>query len=383
MQRFEMLGEVRVRRDGEELPLGPAKQRAVLAVLMLHAGHPVPTYQIVDAVWGEDPPGNGANVVQKYVAGLRKAIGRELIELTGGGYVLRTAGAAFDRDEFEAAVRRAAAERAAGQLVTAAQTLRDGLGLWHGAALAGLTGPVFEAVRAGLAEQRAAAWETWADLEIAQGRAGDLIGELTRLTGEFPLREGLRAQLMMALHQAGRSAEALAVFRDAREYLRDELGTEPGERLRQAHQRILRAEPPRPAPGPPIPAPGPPIPAPGPPIPAPVPSPRRRAMVLEVLFALLLPAATCLLGSWGFFLYVAVRRRKPRYYAIAAGYAAAVLVGFLLGWVIDPSPLDADYSTPTEDAGDAILIGVAVAATVHGVIVALLHDGSDQQQALT
>jgi DNA-binding SARP family transcriptional activator len=167
--RFEILGEVRVLRAGTAVDLGPAKQRAVLAVLLVQAGRPVPTHQIVDAVWGDDPPENGVNVVQKYVAGLRRVLDPdraprtpgELIALTGNGYLLRVAGGALDAEEFTTAVNRAATERTAGRLVEAAEILRKALALWRGDALAGLTGPVFEAARARLADAHASAWERW------------------------------------------------------------------------------------------------------------------------------------------------------------------------------------------------------------------------------
>lgn len=249
--RFEILGGVRALRGDEPVDLGPAKQRAVLAVLLLNAGRPVPTHQIVDAVWGDEPPENGANVVQKYVAGLRRMLepGRsprtpgELIALTGGGYVLRADPGALDAERFAAGVAQASAERRAGQLSDAADTLREALGWWRGEALAGLTGPAFDAARNRLADARATAWEKWADIELARGNHTGLMPDLVRLVDEFPLREGLRAQLMIALHQGGRQAEALAAFRDARKYFLDEFGAEPGERLQETHRRILRGEP--------------------------------------------------------------------------------------------------------------------------------------------
>jgi DNA-binding SARP family transcriptional activator len=249
--RFEILGDVRVLRGTEPVDLGPAKQRAVLAVLLLQVGRPVPTHQIVDAVWGDEPPENGANVVQKYVAGLRRVLDPdraprtpgELLALTGSGYVLRIGEGTLDADEFQARTARAGAERSVGNLAEAAETLRAALALWRGEALAGFTGPVFEAARARLAESRATAWEKWAEVELARGRNTALVPDLSRLVEEFPLREGLRAQLMIALHQGGRQAEALAVFRDAREYFLDEFGAEPGERMRDAHRKILRGEP--------------------------------------------------------------------------------------------------------------------------------------------
>src|SRR4029453_4703480 len=122
----------------------------------------------------------------------------------------------LDVGEFQAAVSQAAAEREAGRLVEAAETLRRGLALWRGGALGGRPGPVFWAPRNRLAESRATAWEKWAEIELSRGQDTALIPDLSRLVEEFPLREGLRAQLMIALHQGGRQAEALGAVRDAR-----------------------------------------------------------------------------------------------------------------------------------------------------------------------
>ncbi|MEU8611931.1 helix-turn-helix domain-containing protein, partial [Actinoplanes sp. NPDC048791] len=130
--RFEILGDVRALRGTEEVDLGPAKQRAVLAVLLLNAGRPVPTHQIVDAVWGDEPPENGSNVVQKYVAGLRRMLEPdrsprtpgELIALANGGYVLRVDAGALDADRFQAGLAQATTERKAGQLAEAADQQR-------------------------------------------------------------------------------------------------------------------------------------------------------------------------------------------------------------------------------------------------------------------
>ena len=376
--RFEILGEVRALRGGVPVDLGPAKQRAVLAVLLLQAGRPVPIHQIVDAVWGDDPPENGANVVQKYVAGLRRALDPEraprtpgeLLALTGSGYVLRTAEAAVDFDEFQAAVNRATAERAANRPVEAAATLRAGLALWHADALAGLGGSVFDAARARLADAHASAWEMLAEIGLSQGRADSLIPELTRLVAEFPLREGLRAQLMLALQQTGRQAEALAVFRDAREYFLDEFGAEPGERMQEAHRRILRAEP--------VPADPPPKPSP-PPIPYWRPT-RRRASVPEIVFAAIAPLVTCALGSWTFFLYVAVRRREPPQFIVAAVYFVLILTGTII-FLIDPSPIDAD-PTFGESLGITLMIPLTLGAAVHGVVVALRPGDYERQATL-
>ncbi|MFD0517818.1 BTAD domain-containing putative transcriptional regulator [Paractinoplanes durhamensis] len=394
--RFEILGEVRVLRDNVSLPLGPAKQQAVLAVLLLQAGRPVPTHQIVDAVWGDDPPENGANVVQKYVAGLRRVLDPdraprtpgELLALTGSGYLLRAEGR-VDADDFQATITRAEAEQAAGQPAAASATLRGGLALWRGEALAGLTGPVFDSARTRLADTRATAWERWAEVELAQGRSAALIGELARLIEEFPLREGLRAQQMLALHQAGRQAEALAAYRDAREFFLDEVGAEPGERMRAAHLTILRNDgPASPAPAIPAPRPAPVIPPPPDPMPMPmyVPEPPRylpprRAFhtALEIVFALIAPFFTCGVAGWIYLTYAGIRRRNPWHVVAAGTYLALVVIGFFVFTFIDPFGTMATIDSDEMSTGDNIemlyFVSLMVITAVHSVIVASKADG--------
>jgi len=404
--RFEILGDVRVLRDAVPVDLGPAKQRAVLAVLLLQAGRPVPTHQIVDAVWGDEPPENGANVVQKYVAGLRRVLDPdraprtpgELLALTGSGYVLRVDGSTLDADEFQAAVARSASERAAGRLAEAAETLRAGLALWRGEALAGLPGPVFDAARTRLADMHATAWEKWAEIELARGQSTALIPDLARLVEDFPLREGLRAQLMIALHQGGRQAEALAAFRDAREYFLDQFGVEPGEKMQDAHRRILRGETfytapvdpwadssvttatpvPSPAYVPPEPTPTPtptPTPAPyGRTVPPPPPvnwmtPPAPRMPYVDVLFAVLLPVCTLSALGFVYFVYAAIRYHRRWLFLAAAGYFGLFLLGIFF-MELDPTPLESAQSSTAETIGAFTFILTALAAAVHGTLVA-------------
>ncbi|GIF45627.1 DNA-binding SARP family transcriptional activator [Asanoa ferruginea] len=249
--RFEILGPIRVVDDDQEIDLGPGKQRAVLAVLLLNANKPVPTAQIVDAVWQDEPPENGANVVQKYIAGLRRALEPErsprtpgqLLALTEAGYLARVPDNGLDIDLFHDCVRAARASQAAGQLDEAAAELRAALALWQGEALAGLSGGYFTAARERLGDARCAAYETLGEVELARGRHASLVPELVRLVAEFPLREQLRYQLILALYRSGRQAEALAAFRTAREFLADEFGVDPGSQLQELHRRMLRSDP--------------------------------------------------------------------------------------------------------------------------------------------
>ena len=429
--RFEILGDVRALRGDEPVDLGPAKQRAVLAVLLLHAGRPVPTHQIVDAVWGDEPPENGANVVQKYVAGLRRTLEPErsprspgeLIALTNGGYVLRLEAGALDADRFQAGLAQASAERKAGRLAEAADSLRRALALWQGEALPGLTGPAFDSARNRLTEARATAWEKWADIELARGNHTGLMPDLVRLVEQFPLREGLRAQLMIALHQGGRQAEALAAFRDARAYFLEEFGVEPGERMQETHKRILRGEPFYSEPVDPwadsddIPAPrlspenAQPLPAAGvasphnyvqqyvppdvtevvpdqrpistppahpigaaawgfvPPSPPAYAPPRKRFPVGEVIAAALLPIVICSFGSWIYFVYAGIRRGEKRQFVVAAAYAVLFAVGVFIA-SLNPSPPDSPNLNPTEWIAFLMFAAIAVGSAVHGAVLA-------------
>ncbi|BCY06050.1 BTAD domain-containing putative transcriptional regulator [Actinoplanes sp. L3-i22] len=396
--RFELLGTLRAFSGTGAVDLGPAKQRAVLAVLLLHPGKPVPTHRIVDAVWGDDPPENGANVVQKYIAGLRRVLGRERLALTGGGYVLDVAPGALDADVFRAELVRAETERQAGRADEAIAIARDALALWHGDALSGLTGPVFETARQRLADERAGAWELWAGLRLARGdHEAGLVSELTRLTAEFPLREGLRAHLMVALYRAGRQAEALAAFRDAREFYLDEIGAEPGERMQEVHRAILRGELQSPAPLPPVsPAVPAPAPFPGPPGPAMIPQPYRPSDVPHTLppFAgTFLPPAmmrphhdgarwaeaaiaaaaalfTCGVAGWIYFLYAAIQRNRWYHYVAAGVYFAAI--PWIIFWFeIDPSPIEAENTSTAEGVGTLSWILLWLVAAAHGAILAL------------
>ncbi|MEU9512591.1 BTAD domain-containing putative transcriptional regulator [Micromonospora sp. NPDC048169] len=249
--RFELLGPQRAWYAGRPLDLGPAKQRAVLAVLLLAAGRPVPTGQIVEAVWPDEAPVNGLNVVQKYVAGLRRVLepdrsprtpGR-VLTLTDAGYLLRVPPEAVDVVCFERGVQRARAAQAGGRTAEALAEVSAALDLWQGEPFTGFAGPYFDAARHRLVEMRAVALETRTDLELADGRDGELVGRLVELVTEFPVRERLRQQLMLVLHRSGRQAEALAAYRDYAGLLRDEYGIEPGEPLQDLHRRILRADP--------------------------------------------------------------------------------------------------------------------------------------------
>jgi DNA-binding SARP family transcriptional activator len=249
--RFSVLGPLRVWRHAAVVDLGPVQQRVVLAVLALQAGRPVGRQQMIDAVWGEIQPRNAVNLVQRHVSGLRRALepdrpGRtpsDLLTWTDSGYLLTLPPGALDLDLFVRELARARTARGAGRLQEATAALHSALELWRGPVCDGLSSPFLDAQADRLAESRVSALEDRIELDLVIGDHGDLIAELRDLVAEHPLRERLRGLLMLALYRAGRQADALTAFRDARRQLHDELGVEPSAPLQQLHQQILTADP--------------------------------------------------------------------------------------------------------------------------------------------
>ena len=206
---------------------------------------------MINAVWGETAPRNAVNLVQRHVSGLRRVLEPDrpghtpsgLLIWTDAGYLLSLPAGALDLDEFERDVARARAERAASRLREAAAALHSALGLWRGPVCDGLSSPFLDAQADRLAESRVSVLEERIELDLATGNHAGLIAELRDLVAEHPLRERLRGLLMLALYQAGRQADALTAFRDARRHLQDELGVEPSAPLQKLHQQILAADP--------------------------------------------------------------------------------------------------------------------------------------------
>ncbi len=228
-----ILGPLEV--GGEPFEGGP-KPRALLVSLALGRGVPVSTGQLIDAVWGERPPASAAHALQVYVSQLRKA-GLE-IERHGEAYSLRVDG--LDAQQFEALLEAAGAHRASGRHAEALGSLEEALALWRGPALAGHDDAATRAERDRLEDLRVSALEDRAEAALALGRAADL-PELERLAVEHPLRERLRAVLMLGLYRAGRQADALDAYAEIRTAL-DELGLEPGAELRALQGAILRQD---------------------------------------------------------------------------------------------------------------------------------------------
>jgi YVTN family beta-propeller protein len=240
--RFHLLGRLEAYRDGAEVDLGPRKQRAVLALLLLNANRVVPTERLIDDLWGDSPPSTARAALQVYIAGLRKALANDGAALLtrAPGYVLELKPGALDIERF-AQLRTEARE--SGNDEQRATLLHEALTLWRDEPLAELrTEPFFAAAVAQLEELRLATLEERIDADLAVGRHAALVAELDTLVAEHPYRERLRAQLMLALYRSGRQAEALDAYQAGRRVLRDELGLEPGTDLRELEAAILRQD---------------------------------------------------------------------------------------------------------------------------------------------
>ena len=236
---FRILGPLEV-YDGERaLPLGGAKQRALLAMLLLNANRVVSAEHLLDALWGEQQPASGAKTLHVYVSKLRKMLGDRLVTQQPG-YVLRVEPGELDEERF----RRLRAEADAADPRAAAQLLREALSIRRGAPLADLAYEEFAQPEiARLEELCASTIERRLDVEIGLGRHLELAAELEALVAAYPLRERLRAQLMLVLYRSGRQAEALAAYQGARRTLVEELGIEPSRELRELENAILRQDP--------------------------------------------------------------------------------------------------------------------------------------------
>lgn len=248
--RFEVLGPVRGWRGGTELELGSPQQRAVLAMLLLARGRQVSMDGLVDGLWRERVPRSAVGTLQTYISRLRRVLDagadgqhRELIRSIGDGYAFHLGLVLLDLGDFERRLSEARAARDRHDIARGARLLHDALGLWHGAALAGVPGPYADSRRTQLAELRIAATQDKIAAEIELGWLAPAIAELRTLLAEHPFREKLAELLMLALYRSGRQAEALDVFDSLRQRLGDELGIDPGPALRTMHQRVLRADP--------------------------------------------------------------------------------------------------------------------------------------------
>jgi DNA-binding SARP family transcriptional activator/ABC-type transport system substrate-binding protein/streptogramin lyase len=240
---FAVLGRLEVRIDGEAVPLGGPKQRALLALLLLNASEVVSRDRLVDGLWGERAPASADRSLDSYVSRLRTLIGPDRIERHAPGYLLRVEQGELDLERFERLLEEGRTAAAAGRAQEASDRLHEALVLWRRPALADLLDePVLAAESARLEERRLLALEERIDADLALGRGPELVGELERLVGEEPFRERPLGQLMVALYRSGRQAEALAAYQEFRRRLAEELGLEPGAKVRELEQQILRQD---------------------------------------------------------------------------------------------------------------------------------------------
>ena len=235
-----VLGPVELRLDGAPAPLPGAPQRVLLARLALAAGRVVPVSDLIDALWGADPPDNAVGNLHSYVSRLRRHTGSAVIRREPGGYRLDLPVAAIDAHRVETLVAAARGQRPE----DAARTLAEALALWRGEALSDVADRLaFAPDVARLAEWRRHLREEWLDRRLAAGRAADALPEIEALATAEPMRERPQLLLMRARHQTGRTAEALAAARAFRERIADGHGVDPSPALDELQRRILSEDP--------------------------------------------------------------------------------------------------------------------------------------------
>jgi predicted ATPase/DNA-binding SARP family transcriptional activator len=242
--RFGVLGPAEVLTDdGTSLPVGGPRVRALLVLLLLDAGRVVSAERLIDGMYGENPPEGAANALQSQISRLRLVLkGTVTVEFTPAGYRLDVAPDDVDAHRFTRLVAEGHAALAARESANAASLLREALALWRGPAFADL--PFVEPQAARLHELRTTATEDRIEADLALGAHQQVVAELRELVAADPLRERSITLLVRALHASGRRADALAVYEDARRALADELGTDPGAGLAEAHLAVLRGESP-------------------------------------------------------------------------------------------------------------------------------------------
>ena len=248
---FRILGPLEVLDEGRPVALGGSRQRALLALLLVHVNETLTTERLVDELWGEHPPAKAAKTVQMQLSRLRKALAGEagngsaaVVVTRERGYELVLDPERLDAQRFERLVAEGRSELAAAHPAGAVAALEGALSLWRGAPLAELAyEPFAQREIARLDDLRATALEALIEAKLALGGHAEVVGQLEALIGEYPYRERLVAQLMLALYRSERQADALQAYQDARRTLVEELGIEPGERLRELERAILAQDP--------------------------------------------------------------------------------------------------------------------------------------------
>ena len=244
---FRLLGGVTLHAHGDDIDVGTRKQRTVLAALLLADGRLVTTDRLAYAVWGDQPPTEYRANLATYVSRLRRLLTRHgaeaCIEHRTGGYALTVDPAAIDITCFRASAARARRAASAGDDQRAAEEFTCALSHWRGEPLAGLAGDWAFAQAADLLREQCDVHADHIDTLLRLGRGNETLDLLHRLTSAHPLDERFAAQLMKALHQVGRTAQALSLYEAMRRRLARELGTDPSRRLQQVHVQILRSDP--------------------------------------------------------------------------------------------------------------------------------------------
>src|SRR3954452_2730074 len=244
--RFMVLGGVAAMRGARRVDVGGGRQRALLALLLIHSGEVVSRDRLIDALWAGEPPASASRSLHAYVARLRRAfreVGAEgLLQTRAPGYVLQTG----DLDATRVACLAAGGREAgrADDAACAVACLDEALALWHGAPFAPVADePWARDEVARLEELRLGALEDRIDAELSLGRHAAVTADLDRLASQHPGRERLLAHRMLALYRCGRQADALAVYREAHRRLVDDYGLEPGPRLRRLQSAVLHQDP--------------------------------------------------------------------------------------------------------------------------------------------
>jgi DNA-binding SARP family transcriptional activator/class 3 adenylate cyclase/tetratricopeptide (TPR) repeat protein len=245
---FALLGPLEVRRDGDTLRLGGYKQRLLLGVLLLEANRAVASARLIELLWGDDPPETASNILQQYISQLRRLLdpqdGRHALVSQAPGYRLQVDSEQVDAARFEHLVTAARQAGTAGDDDTALRLYAEAETLWRGTLLADLGDePVVVRERTRMEELRLGAREDRFEIGLRHGHHADLVAAIETVAAEHPLRERLQGLLMRALYGSGRQAEALAVYRETRRRLSDELGIDPGPELQKLELSVLRHDP--------------------------------------------------------------------------------------------------------------------------------------------
>jgi DNA-binding SARP family transcriptional activator/ABC-type transport system substrate-binding protein/outer membrane protein assembly factor BamB len=246
--QFRILGPLQLLNQGRLVPLGGAKQRSTLAMLLLGRNHVVSRDRLIDGLWGTSPPPSAGPSLETYISRLRRVLqgnGEDARLVTQPpGYRLRVEPGELDLERFETLLEQARTARAAGDFKGARNALRDALSLFRGAPLEDLVHAPFAQAEIGrLEEARLGALEQRLEADLAVGRHAEVVGELESLVARHPFREVLWGQLMLALYRSGRQGEAVLAFDRARRTLAEELGVDPSTPLRQLHLQVLQQDP--------------------------------------------------------------------------------------------------------------------------------------------